>query len=125
MIPTLRTERTVLRELTPADAPALFAFRSDAEAEQHNDAALTDPHQAVELVERLAADHVAAGSVHWGLTLHGDDTVRGLLGYHYHAPEAFRAGLGYDLARPLWGRGLASEAVPSRRCSTGASAPGS
>jgi [ribosomal protein S5]-alanine N-acetyltransferase len=111
VIPTLRTARTVLRELVPADAPALFAFRSDAEAEKHNDPALTDPREAVELIERLDADHRARGSVHWGLTLHGDDTVRGLLGYHHHVPAAFRAGLGYDLARPLWGRGLASEAV--------------
>lgn len=111
MIPRLETGRLVLRELRPSDAPALYRFRSDADAQRHNDPALTEPEKAGELIARLAADHAATGSVHWGLTLRGDDTVVGLPGYHYVAPDAHRAGLGYDLSRHLWGRGLMAEAL--------------
>lgn len=111
MIPTLQTERLVLRELRPSDAPALYRFRSDADAQQHNDPHLTAPEQADALIARLAADHRAAGSVHWGLTVRGDDTVVGLPGYHYVAPADHRAGLGYDLSRQLWGRGIMAEAL--------------
>jgi ribosomal-protein-alanine N-acetyltransferase len=37
--------------------------------------------------------------------------VVGLLGYNYWDPNHRRAGLGYDLKRSLWGRGLAAEAM--------------
>lgn len=111
MIPRLETERLVLRELRPSDAPALYRFRSDADAQKHNDPHLTAPEQADALIARLAADHRAAGSIHWGLTLRGDDTVVGLPGYHHVAPADHRAGLGYDLSRHLWGRGIMSEAL--------------
>lgn len=111
MIPRLETERLVLRELRPSDAPALYRFRGDADAQKHNDPHLTSPDQADALIARLADDHDATGSVHWGLTLRGDDTVVGLPGFHHVTREAHRAGLGYDLARHLWGRGIMSEAL--------------
>lgn len=111
MVPVLQTARLVLRGLTPADAPALFAFRSDAEAERFNDPPLRSVAQARELVERLAADEHTVGALHWGVTLAGTDTVVGLLGYNSRSVPHARASIGYDLARPLWGRGLMSEAM--------------
>lgn len=62
--------------------------------QRHNDPHLTAPGQADALIARPAADHRATGSVHWGLTLRGDDTVVGLPGYHHVAPTDHRAGLG-------------------------------
>lgn len=111
VIPVLETERLVLRGLVAADAPALYAFRSDPVTQKHNSVPLTDPARAEELITVLDAEHHTTGSLHWGLTIRGDNTVMGLLGYHHWNPEARRAGMGYDLARPLWGRGYMSEAV--------------
>jgi ribosomal-protein-alanine N-acetyltransferase len=111
VIPVLRTDRLVLRPLTPADAPALLVFRSDPIEQEHNDPPLRSLADARALVEGLAADHHVHGARHWGLVLRGGDDVVGLFGYnHWSRPHA-RASVGYDLSRRLWGRGLASEAM--------------
>jgi ribosomal-protein-alanine N-acetyltransferase len=111
VIPVLETERLVLRPLVASDATALFAFRSDPIEQRWNDAPLTEESQAGELIDRLAVEHHTVGALHWGLTLRGDDTVRGLLGYNEVVASDARAAVGYDLARPLWGRGLMAEAL--------------
>ena len=109
--PVLETERLVLRGLVAADAAALFAFRSDPIEQRHNDAPLTRLAEAEELIERLAVEQVTRGGLQWGLTVKPDDRVVGLLGYNYRVPEHRRAGIGYDLTRSLWGRGLMFEAM--------------
>jgi [ribosomal protein S5]-alanine N-acetyltransferase len=111
MVPVLTTERLVLRGVVPADAPALYVFRSDPVEQRHNDEPLTRPEQADELVERLARMARDDGSQYWGVTLKGDDTVVGLMGYNEIVAEHARAAVGYDLKRSLWGQGLASEAM--------------
>ncbi|ODT98470.1 MAG: hypothetical protein ABS81_27830 [Pseudonocardia sp. SCN 72-86] len=107
--PVLRTARTVLRELTHADADALFAFRSDPEEQRHNDSPLTEPGQALELVDRLAREYRERSVVRWGLEFGG--TVVGLLGFNSWDAHHDRADVGYDLSRRLWGQGLAAEAM--------------
>lgn len=109
--PALETERLVLRGLVAADAPALFAFRSDPIEQRHNDPPLTRLAQAEELIEQLAAEQLTQGALHWGLTVKPHDEVVGLLGYNHRVLEHRRAGIGYDLSRGLWGRGLMFEAV--------------
>jgi Acetyltransferases, including N-acetylases of ribosomal proteins len=111
MFPVLETERLVLREIVAADAEALFAFRSDPEEQKHNDPPRQTLDEAHALIERLAAEYRDAGAVRWGLTLKDDGVVVGLLGYNYSTPADRRAGIGYDLKRSLWGRGLMSEAM--------------
>ncbi len=96
MIPVLETERLVLRALVPADAPALYAFRSDPIEQRWNDPPLTEPAQAGELIERLALEHRTRGALHWGLALRGDDTARGLLGYNEVLDEHARAAIGWN-----------------------------
>lgn len=109
--PTLTTERLVLRELAPADAADLFAFRSDADAQRYNSEPMQDPAQATRLIEDLRADYATRTGIHWALTLRDDAHVIGLVGLgswdHYHR----RAEIGYDLHRKSWGAGLATEAV--------------
>jgi ribosomal-protein-alanine N-acetyltransferase len=100
-----------LREIVPADAADLFAFRSDPEEQRYNDPPLRTLDEAHELIESLAREYREEGAIRWGLTLAGEDTVVGLLGYNSWSPADHRAALGYDLKRGLWGRGLASEAV--------------
>jgi [ribosomal protein S5]-alanine N-acetyltransferase len=109
--PTLTGERVVLRELEPADAADLFAFRSDPEVQRYNSAPMQDLAEAAALIDELRAEYAARRAVHWAVTLHGDFRVLGLMGLvgweKYHS----RAEIGYDLRRDHWGRGLATDAV--------------
>lgn len=110
MFPVLHTERLILREIVQADACALFAFRSDPEEQKHNDPPLRTLDEAHDLIARLDAER-AHGALRWGLTLRGEDVVVGLVGYNFWSVPHARAGIGYDLTRSLWGRGLMSEAM--------------
>ncbi|MBV9919802.1 MAG: GNAT family N-acetyltransferase [Pseudonocardia sp.] len=111
MAPTLVTERLVLRGIVPDDAADLFAFRSDPIEQRYNDPPLRRLDEAHDLIRRLDRERSEYGAVHWGVTLVGDDRVVGLLGYNEIIVDHRRASLGYDLARRLWGRGLATEAL--------------
>jgi ribosomal-protein-alanine N-acetyltransferase len=109
--PVLTTERLVLRELVPEDAPDLFRFRSDAEEQRFNSEPLRTVAAALALIEELRTGYAAGQQVQWGVTLAGEGRVVGLMGINSWERGHRRAEIGYDLARPLWGRGLAGEAV--------------
>ncbi len=109
--PVLTTERLVLRGIVPEDAADLFAFRSDQVEQRYNDPPLRTLGEAHDLIRRLDRERREYGAQHWGVTLVGGDRVVGLLGYNEIVTEHRRASLGYDLARRLWGRGLATEAL--------------
>jgi [ribosomal protein S5]-alanine N-acetyltransferase len=110
--PVLTTRRMRLREIVPADAPDVFAFRRDPEEQRYNDPPLAHPDEADALIERLAGEYRHHGAVRWGLAL-DDDVVVGLFGYNSWDTTNRRASIGYDLKRSLWGRGLATEAMRS------------
>ena len=110
--PVLTTRRIRLREIVPADAPDVFAFRRDPEEQRYNDPPFAHPDEADALIERLARDYREHGAVRWGLAL-DDDVVVGLFGFNSWDTTNRRASIGYDLKRSLWGHGLATEAMRS------------
>jgi ribosomal-protein-alanine N-acetyltransferase len=109
--PVLTTRRLVLRELVPEDAADLFRFRSDAEEQRYNAVPLRTVSEALALIDDLRAAYAARRQLQWGLTLREAPRVIGLLGFIAWERGHRRAEIGYDLARPLWGRGLGTEAV--------------
>ena len=109
--PVLTTQRLVLRGSVADDAADLFTFRSDPVEQRFNDPPLRTLDEAHDLIRRLDRERQEYGALHWGITLAGEDRVVGLLGYNEVIGEHRRASLGYDIARRLWGRGLATEAL--------------
>ena len=107
MIPTLATERVSLREGAPADADALHALWSDAEAMRwwsH------PPHDRIgQSRAKMESILAAEGWRCWVVTLAGDDLAIGTVNVHAHRPGV--AEIGYGFARAHWGGGLAREAV--------------
>jgi len=110
--PVLRTQRLVLRQLTPADAAALFGVFSDPDTMKHWS---TPPHESVaetEAMLRGSAEGVAAGEfIEWGIMLLDGDGVVGKIGHHRWQRTHHRSEVGYILRRDLWGHGLTSEAL--------------
>jgi len=110
--PVLRTERLVLREIVPGDAAALYAIFSDAEAMQYYDIEVfTAMSQAGDLVENLRTRRAERKKIRWGITLRGDDTVIGTVGYVWMVERHRWCEVGYDLVRSHWRRGIMAEAL--------------
>lgn len=111
--PDLQTERLRLREIVPADAPALLAIHSDREAMRwFGTDPLQDLAQAEQLVSTFASWRLLpAPGTRWGLERKSDGQLIGSCGLFNWNRSWRRCILGYELARPAWGQGLMSEAL--------------
>ncbi len=110
--PLLTTGRLVLRELSLADAPALFAMRSDERIMRHIGRPIaTGLEDAIALIERIVKERSTNEGITWGMTLRDDDTVIGTIGYYRLKLEHHRGEIGYMLAADHWGKGLMGEAL--------------
>ncbi|QQR86586.1 MAG: GNAT family N-acetyltransferase [Flavobacteriales bacterium] len=110
--PTLRTERLLLREPRMHDAAALFAMRSDERVMQYiGRRRATTLADAEELLARIDSERHANMSISWAITLNGDDTMIGTIGYYRIKFEHFRGEVGYMLHADHWRKGIMREAV--------------
>ena len=111
-LPTLHTERLVLRPLTPADVDDVFAYASDPAVARHT---TWDPHATPAdsrcFVESIVARGAAGAVAPWGMQLKADGIVVGTCGFVYWVPRHGRAEVAYALAQRVWGRGLMTEAI--------------
>ena len=110
-LPTLVTPRLILREVTLADAPDIFAYGSDPEVARTS---VWEVHTTLEDAEafiRFARNHYAAGEAGpWGLVERASGRMIGTCSLVL-ATHHFRGEIGYALARTYWGQGLATEAA--------------
>lgn len=112
--PVLESKRLLLREITVADAEAVFRIRGDYQVTKYNGGLpYRSVDQAEALIEGIAAAYRDKRSIRWGITLREDPlhTVIGMVGYNYWVRQDYRASIGYDLARDYWGQGIMPEAV--------------
>lgn len=111
-LPTLVTERLALRWLTPADAPALLAVFGDPEVCRYWSRPPLRDLAAAEALQREIADLFAARALfQWGVAERETGSVVGTATLASLSPEHGRAEVGYALARRVWGRGYAVEAL--------------
>ena len=106
--PVIPGARVTLRQLVAADAVALHAVYSDAEAMTW----WSHPaHETLAETEAAVAERAGAADWRaWAITLTGDDTAIGSVAAHEER-QGKVIEIGYSLARAHWGQGLASEAV--------------
>ncbi len=112
-LPTLRTERLILRPLTPADADDVGRL---AGAKEVAATMLYMPHPYEDgLAERwiasLAAHWVARRELHLAITAAATGELVGAVGLSGLDNPHRRAELGYWIGVPYWGRGYATEAA--------------
>lgn len=112
-VPTLTTERLVMRAFTPADVAPFAAMNADPVVMEHFVRLMTLEDTAA-FVDRIAAHWAEAG---WGLwALERRDTGE-FIGYTGLWPVRFEAAftpkveVGWRLAAAHWGQGFATEAA--------------
>lgn len=110
--PVLSTERLVLRQLTSADAPAIFALRSDPLVMQYIPRSL--PASVADAAVFIEQGNEAVGRnemLSWGIARHSAAEIVGTIGYYHLQPEHHRAEIGYMLRPAYQGQGFMREAV--------------
>lgn len=111
-IPVLETERLVLREVRVSDAEDILSFVGDPEFEKWNGGGVDSLETLAREIGRSAHDANGEWTVlRCGITLKPGDTVIGGVSLHNWSKEHNRAELGYEVSRPYWRQGIASEAV--------------
>ena len=111
-LPTLVTDRLILRKMKPQDAEAVFAYASDPEVTRY---VIWETHRSIEdsraFLDLVTSKYESGGEPEWGIVYKGDHRFVGTCGIVSWEPQHARAELGYALSRDYWGRGLMAEAV--------------
>jgi len=111
-LPTLETDRLILRKMIPEDAGAVFAYASDPEVTRY---VSWETHLSIEdsraFLNLAANKYRSGGEPDWGIVYKGDHRLVGTCGIVSWEPYHGRAELGYALSRDYWGRDLMAEAV--------------
>lgn len=111
-LPTLETDRLILRRMTPSDAEAVFAYASDPEVTRY---VVWDTHRSIQdsraFLELAVQKYKSGGEPDWGIVYKGDHRFVGTCGFVGWDVDHARAEIGYVLSRKYWGRGLMPEAL--------------
>lgn len=111
-LPKLETERLLLRKMTEADLPALYAYGRDPEVskyvtwEQHR--SLDDTRMYLDFVlHRYNNEQLAP----WAIEHKESSEMIGTIDFVYWKPNQHIAEIGYALHREYWGKGIMTEAA--------------
>jgi RimJ/RimL family protein N-acetyltransferase len=108
-IPTLETERLLLRALAPRDVDAYAAMMADPEVTRHlGDGRPLDRGEAWRQMATFLGHWALRGFGLWAVEERATGAFLGRIGCF--EPEGWPGfEIGYTLARPAWGRGFARE----------------
>ena len=110
-LPTLKTERLVLRKLVYSDRNDIFAYAQNPEIAKH---LLWEPHQnisdTIEFLNIVYSAYNKNKAAPWGITL-ADNKIIGTAGFVNWENNKNIAEIGYALSQEYWGKGIATEAV--------------
>jgi len=110
--PAIETRRLVLRPWELSDAPAIYAYQSDAEIYRYmSPEPPTTPDVVAESISRWLELRAEVRPPNWVIVLKERSCVVGLIGFGHVNREHSGAWLTYEVARELWGKGIATEAV--------------
>lgn len=112
-LPTLAGPRVLLRAMTAADAPALFALHADAQVMRYwSTPPWTDPQQAHDRLQADARAHALGLHLRLGIALRdAPDALLGACALFDLDADNRRAEIGYALTPAVWGRGLMRETL--------------
>ena len=110
-IPTLETERLVLREVRAEDFESHAAMVGDADVMRYiGEGRALARDEAWRVLAVLAGHWQLRGYGMWAVTVRGEDRMIGRVGFYY--PEGWPGfEIGWALERAAWSKGYATEAA--------------
>ena len=110
-LPTLQTARLTLRQFTLADVDALHQILQTPDILRYFPTPGTPTYERTErIVTRQLEQWQSVGYGWWALTTPGSGRLIGWCGLQF-LPDTSETEVGYLLAPPFWGAGLATEAA--------------
>lgn len=95
-----------------SDSEALFRILADDQVTQYyDDETFGDITQANDQIEAWESGYKTRRCIRWGITRKDDPSLIGSCGYYGFHTWHMRAGIGYELARPFWRKGIMVEAL--------------
>src|SRR5687768_4299093 len=111
-LPTLETERLLLRKMRLDDADDLFEYAADPEVSTYT---TWGPHHSIhdsrEFLTRIVGLYRNSELSEWGVEHKADAKFIGTCGFVDWSPYHSRAEIGYAMSRKYWGQGLMTEAA--------------
>ena len=111
-VPTLETDRLILRRITMKDAPDVFLYSKDREVARHvlwN--AETTLREAKDYCRFMIRNYRNDKPSSWGIVLKETGHLVGTIGYMDYNEEHASVEVGYSLAKWLWNKGYMTEAL--------------
>ena len=111
-LPTIETERLLLRKITLNDANDMFDYASDPQVSEYT---TWSTHSSIEdsknFLRSLNKMYKKRELVDWGIVHKAEQKFIGTCGYVGWSMTNSRAEIGYALSRKYWNQGYTSEAV--------------
>ncbi len=111
-LPTLKTERLLLRKITLKDAKDMFEYTSDPEVAKYT---LWYAHQSISeskyFIKSVIEQYHNHQGADWGIVHQADQKFIGTCGFTEWVNLDDRGEIGYNLSRKYWGKGYMLEAV--------------
>ncbi|WP_341735731.1 GNAT family protein [Microcoleus sp. CAWBG640] len=111
-LPTIETERLLLRKITLNDANDMFEYGSDPLVSQYT---MWSTHTSIEdtksFLRSLTKMYKKRELIDWGIVHKSEQKLIGTCGYVEWSMNHSRAQIGYALSRKYWNQGYMSEAV--------------
>lgn len=111
-IPTVMTERLILRKMLPQDAADMYEYAQDPLVTQF---LLWEPHVSVKFTQSylkfIQTQYAAAGFFDWAVTLAESGKMIGTCGFASIDTDNDTGEIGYVINPEYWGKGYATEAL--------------
>ncbi len=111
-LPTIETDRLLLRKMTFSDAGDIFEYASDPQVSEYT---LWSTHSSIEdskfFLKTIVKMYKRRELVDWGIVHKAEKKFIGTCGFVEWSITHSRAEIGYALSRKYWGEGYMSEAV--------------
>ena len=111
-LPTLVTERLILRKLEYSDKKSIFSYAKNPEVAKH---VLWDAHQnefdSLEFLNTVYGAYNKNKAAPWGIQFKENTNIIGTAGFVQWDKENKEAEIGYALSQEYWNKGLITEAV--------------
>ena len=111
-LPTLETERLILRPMRMRDAADLYSYAQDREVSRH---VLWDAHRSLaqsrEFLRAAIRQYRRGQPSSFAITLRDGGRMIGTIGFMWINPDHRSGEVGYSLSRDYWNRGIMTEAL--------------